>query len=187
MPSPLAHMAMGYVINKMHRQKSSSGVNTRAVGKRLGLAMLPLVMSLLPDLDSVLGLLTGNFGRFHNNATHSLIFGLIVAFFIGMIASRPSRSEFPNWFAIALACYEMHVIMDFFTIGRGVMLFWPFSSQRFSSPVKLFYGLHWSDGWWSLRHIWTLFTELGFIVVMVTAVHLMAKRAVKGSSVQESV
>lgn len=189
MPSPLAHMAMGYVINKVHQQKSFSEMNRRAVGKGLGLVIVTVGLSLLPDLDSVLGLLAGNFGRFHNNGTHSLIVGLLVAFFIGIMTSRIGRSEFLTWFVIPLTCYQLHVIMDFFTIGRGVMLLWPFSPQRFSSPVKLFYGLHWSDGWLSLRHIWTLFTELGFVVVLVAAVHLLpkSKRVAKGSSMQESV
>ena len=78
--------------------------------------------------------------------------------------------------------------MDLFTIGRGVLLFWPFSSQRFSFPLKLFYGLHWYDGWLSLRHMWTLLTELGFVVVIVAAVHLLPKseRVAKSSSMQES-
>lgn len=185
MPSPLAHVTMGYVISKVHQRKSFSEVNTRAVEKRWGLSMLPVVISLLPDLDSALGLLAGDLGRFHNSGTHSLIVGLIVALFIGTMASRTSRAEFLNWFAIALACYEMHVIMDFFTIGRGVMLFWPFSLGRFSSPVKLFYGLHWSDGWVSPRHIWTLLTELGFAVFAVAVVHLLPKRITKQTSIQE--
>ena len=37
--------------------------------------------------------------------------------------------------------------MDFFTVGRGVNPFWPFSLERFASPVPVFYGLHWSYGW----------------------------------------
>jgi membrane-bound metal-dependent hydrolase YbcI (DUF457 family) len=46
------------------------------------------------------------------------------------------RGDFVLWFVVLLASYEMHVIMDYFTVGgRGVMLFWPLTLQRFESPV----------------------------------------------------
>lgn len=172
MPSPLAHVTVGYMIGRLHQPKPSSEMDPRAVEKSLGRVIVPMVISLLPDLDAVLGLISGDFGQFHNHWTHSLIVGLLAAFSIGILASRARWSGFLTWFAIALACYEMHVIMDFFTVGRGVMLFWPFTPQRFSSPVKLFYGLHWSDSWSSTRHLWTLITELGFLAVLYAGVRI---------------
>ena len=35
-------------------------------------------------------------------------------------------------FALTLACYESHVVMDYFTVGRGVMALWPWTPERFS-------------------------------------------------------
>ena len=79
MPSPLAHMAMGYVIHKIYRQKAVSETSLQGLWARLGWVIVPLAVSLIPDSDSVLGLAAGDFGRFHNNATHSLIVGLVVS------------------------------------------------------------------------------------------------------------
>lgn len=72
------------------------------------------------------------------------------------------RRGFLFWFAIALICYAMHVIMDSATQSRGVMVAWPVSDQRYLLPFAIFYGLRWTDGVFSLRHLWTVFTELLF-------------------------
>jgi hypothetical protein len=56
------------------------------------------------------------------------------------------------------------------------MLFWPLTQERFASPIKLFYGLQWGLGWFSLWHLWTLFTESLFVAVVLIAVHYFQKR-----------
>ena len=53
--------------------------------------------------------------------------------------------------------------MDFFTSGRGIMLLWPVSEQRFKPSFSVFYGLHWSDGLFSSRHIWTVTSEIATV------------------------
>ncbi len=68
--------------------------------------------------------------------------------------------------------------MDAFTIGRGVMILWPFSIDRYASPVSLFYGVHWSDGWVSVRHLWTMVTELALLAAAGLFIHLGAYRKV---------
>jgi inner membrane protein len=55
------------------------------------------------------------------------------------------------------------------------MLFWPFTQQRFSSPVTLFYGLHWSKGLFSIDHVWTVLTEGLFIAVVLLVWHFAAR------------
>lgn len=163
MPSPIAHAAMGYglyqICRPLRRQECS-----RHIGPVPPLLMATVGLSLLPDMDVVVGILMGDLGRFHNNVMNSLIVGLVVALGIGAVGWFRQSSGFGKWFIIALLCYETHVMMDFFTIGRGVMILWPFSSARYEPAVKLFYGLHWSDGWISVRHLWTLLTELGYVL-----------------------
>jgi inner membrane protein len=134
--------------------------------------MMIISLSILPDLDSVAGILMGDFGRYHNNWTHSLIVGLGVALVVGSLVWLVRHSGFARWFILALLYYELHIIMDYFTVGRGVKVFWPFSPERFASPVPMFYGLHWSDGWLSMRHLLTLVTEVGFVVLLGIIVHL---------------
>jgi inner membrane protein len=82
------------------------------------------------------------------------------------------KQGFGYWFMLALLSYEMHVLMDSATISRGVMAFWPFTTNRYLLPFRLFYGFHWSQGWLSISHLWTFLTEGVFAAVLITAVHL---------------
>lgn len=161
MPSPLAHAAVGYAVYEIFRQRRLAPGNEGAVAtaKRF---VLVAMLTMLPDLDSIVGLLTGNFGRFHNNATHSLFVGLVAAAIVGLLMSRAQLARFARWFLLTFLLYELHVIMDYFTIGRGVMAFWPFTAERYLAPVSLFYGFHWSDGLLSVSHLWTIVTETAF-------------------------
>jgi len=166
MPSPIAHVAVGYFVARIAgrpKARTPSTVPTHVlIGSAVGL-------SLLPDLDSILGIMTGDFGKYHNNLSHSLFVGLVVALAAGGVAAASGRARFLAGFGIALACFELHVVMDYFTVGRGVMAFWPLTSERFLAPVPLFYGLRWSDGWVSPRHVWTVLTEVPLAVVVVFA------------------
>lgn len=180
MPSPLAHTAMGYVIYRLSRQgQRPSGGTGQARRQESHLGPFPLLLvgailfSLLPDFDVIPGLLLGDMRGFHNQATHSLIVGLAAAFLAGGLARLAGWGSFWSWFGATLLAYESHVVMDFFTFEtRGVMLLWPLSAERFEAPVKLFYGVRWSDGWLSLRHLFTLATELGFAALVLLGTYL---------------
>lgn len=154
MPSPIAHVAAGYLISR--------GLSGRYAGFRPGLVLAGIGLSLLPDIDAAAGLLLGDMGRYHNNLTHSLVFALFASLVVGMAGWRLG-SAFRPWFTLALACYLAHITMDFFTTGRGIMLLWPVSEQRFKPPFSIFYGLHWSDGLFSSRHIWTAVSEIATV------------------------
>jgi inner membrane protein len=175
MPSPLAHLTMGYILYRVYRPYLPQQ-GAEQFGPLPRLLLVTMGFSMLPDLDSVVGILTSDFGRFHNNLTHSLIIGLGVALGVGCLALWKRQSQFGHWFLIALLCYELHIIMDFFTIGRGVMAFWPLSSDRFLSPAAIFYGLHWSEGIYSIRHLWTLFTELAFALPLALTSRFITAR-----------
>lgn len=163
MPSPVAHAAAGYLIYRW--------MSGRSVEFRPALVWVGIGLSLLPDIDAAAGLLLGNMGRYHNHMMSSPMFALFIAFGVGVIGWR-WRGTFRPWFALALVCYLAHIAMDFFTAGRGLMLLWPFTEERFRPSFSLFYGVHWSDGLLSSRHIWTALTELGtilaiFLLVMI--------------------
>jgi membrane-bound metal-dependent hydrolase YbcI (DUF457 family) len=177
MPSPIAHTTMGYVIHRLYRGRRPQPSLGR-LGPLPGLLLVAAGVSLLPDLDSVAGLLWQDFGRFHNNGSHSLLAGLALALTAGGLVWWRKGSGFTYWFGFVLLCYQLHIVLDFFTVGRGVMLFWPLSSARLESPVKLFYGFHWSDGLVSINHIWTLLNELGFAFLAVLTLRLLERRRV---------
>lgn len=164
MPSPLAHTAIGYVIAKVSVNLNDSKLRSQK-GIRILLAII--IVSLLPDFDVVPGVLLGNFGKYHNNITHSLFFGLAVSIAIGFIVHRAWNINIWKSITTILISYEMHVVLDFFTNGRGVMLFWPFSSMRFHSKFIIFNGLHWSDGFFSVNHLITLVNEGLFILILI--------------------
>lgn len=167
MPSPLAHVAAGYVVYRIAARSADS--TSRWSRPRLFLAAA--VLSLLPDVDSVLGIVLGDFGRYHNNVSHSLFVALLVALAIGLGAALGGGQRFAFWFALASTCYGLHIVLDYFTWGRGVMALWPAVPDRLSPPLVLFYGFHWSQGWVSLQHLWTLVTEAPVAAVAMLTAH----------------
>lgn len=184
MPSPIAHLGAGYAIYRYYKHKLPQDQ------RRFWKFPLQLVigLSILPDLDVFPAIIFRDMRAYHNNASHSLFFAVPVAFIIAGIFHQTYRSNYWLWFLICLISYDIHVVMDAFTAERGVMVFWPFSQNRFASPIKLFYGLQWGLGWFSLWHLWTIFTESIFVAVLIAAVNYFEKRRNKVNSIlsQES-
>lgn len=162
MPSPIAHAAVGYVLYT--RTHEPFEINIDAFSPALATVV---GLSLLPDLDTIPGIVSGNFAQTHNRWTHSLITGLAVTLISSGVIWLARRDTWKHWSALILLCYELHILMDYVTVGRGVMLLWPFSITRYSPPVSIFYGLRWSKGTISNHHIWTVATELIFAIVII--------------------
>lgn len=175
MPSPLAHAAAAYAVHLLMKDRLD-GTELPSVGPIPPTLTAAIGFSFLPDIDSAIGFATGNFGRFHNNLTHSILVGVAASLLFALSVQRWRKASFTGWFLLALLAYLGHIFMDASSISRGVMAFWPFTTERFLSPVTLFYGLHWSDGWLSARHLWTFFTEALFAVVLVVIVRLFGAR-----------
>jgi membrane-bound metal-dependent hydrolase YbcI (DUF457 family) len=88
-----------------------------------------------------------------------------------------TRLRFINLFAVLYLSYALHVILDFFTFGgRGVMLLWPLTAQRFEAPFILFYGVRWSEGFLAVAHLTTLLTELGFVLIVWLILRILETR-----------
>jgi len=177
------HTTMGYMVYRVF-QPEPSRANLRKLGQVPILLIFSILVSMLPDVDSVFGILAGDFGRFHNNATHSLIVGLLVALSMGGVAGLISTYSFRMIFLVTLFGYAAHILLDFFTIGRGVMALWPLSQERFVSPLPVFYGLHWSDGLFSTRHVWTFLTESATAALFILVIHYLTSRNWRGSNLR---
>jgi inner membrane protein len=176
LPSPIAHTAAGYLIYHLTERKLPAYARRR-VGRLPALLMVTTLFSMLPDLDAVLGVVSGDMGRFHNNGTHSLVLGFCIALLVAGIMGWKKPVEFLPWFTIILLSYESHVLMDFFTHeGRGVMLFWPLSSNRYDTTVTLFYGVRWSQGWFTISHLWTIISEFFFVLLVVLATRVRERK-----------
>ena len=167
MPSPIAHLSIGYAIYRHYKQKLPE---RNIHGWKIPLQMIMVAgLSMLPDLDVIPAILFRDMHRYHNNFSHSLLFAIPVAFLVAGIFHRIYRSNFWLWFLICLISYDLHVFMDALTAERGVMMFWPLIDSRVVSPIKIFYGLQWGLGWFSIWHLWTIFTESIFVLVIVLA------------------
>jgi membrane-bound metal-dependent hydrolase YbcI (DUF457 family) len=175
MPSPLLHVTAGYVLYRVFRRRDEPQPTQSWVSSPRLLAAT-VGFSVLPDIDAVVGLLMNDFGRYHNNLTHSLAAALLVGLAAGLIARAGFKTSFRRWFILAIVPYALHVTMDFFTTGRGVMLAWPLTDARYFPPFVLFYGLRWSEGLVSVHHLRTLITEVPVAMANLLIVHVWNKR-----------
>lgn len=175
MPSPIAHLGAGYAIYRYYKDQLPQ--DQRHFWK-LPLQLIMVVeLSMLPDLDVIPAIIFRDMRAYHNNFSHSLLFAVPVALLVAGVFHRIYRSNFWLWFLICLVSYDLHIIMDALTAERGVMRFWPLTQNRFASSVKIFYGLQWGLGWFSIWHVWTVFTELLFAALIIHAVKYFNKRS----------
>ena len=174
MPSPIAHLGVGYVIYRHYKDRLP--YDKRSFWKFPLQLILVTGLSLLPDLDVVPAVIFRDMRGYHNNISHSLLMGIPVALLIAGIFQRVYRSNFWLWFLICLISYDLHIFMDIFTAERGSMIFWPLTDTRYASPVKIFYGLQWGLGWFSLWHLWTIFTESLFVGIVLIVMNYFDKR-----------
>jgi hypothetical protein len=182
MPSPIAHTAMGVLIYQVARRQNSVQHRNTADLK----VLLPAVLfSLLPDIDILPAIVTGDMIRFHNQWTHSLVIGIFIALAAGVFG-KLFRQRFYPWFRLAFFGYQLHIIMDFFTqSSRGMLLFWPLTTQRFSAPLRLFFGFHWSENILSVEHIYTVLNELlfsGFILLVILWLRRAGRKSIRVDS-----
>lgn len=166
MPSPLAHSAAGFAVYNMLRPSEKADSE---------LLRVSILFSVLPDLDSLVGLLGRDFYRFHNNISHSLGFALAAGSVAGLVWGW-GKGLFWRWFSAGFLAYAFHLGLDYWSTRRGIILLWPFSKRRFISPTKLFYGFQWGRGLWSKTHIWTMLTELLFGLALITGLRWLTKR-----------
>lgn len=136
-----------------------------------------ILLSFVPDLDVFPGLLLGDLHGIHNGVANSLLVGALAALVVTGLMWLIGRVAIRQWFAVTLIGYWLHVIMDYLAAERGVMLFWPLTSERLISPVRLFYGFHYSEGLISIRHLWTAVTELLFAAALLLVISLVSKLA----------
>ncbi|HEX5838961.1 MAG TPA: metal-dependent hydrolase, partial [Anaerolineales bacterium] len=110
MPSPIAHLGAGYAIYRYYKNRLPEA--QRQVWKVPLHMFLIAGLSMLPDLDIIPAILFRDMRAYHNNISHSLLFGVPVALVIAGLFQRIYRTSFWLWFVISLVSYDLHVIMD---------------------------------------------------------------------------
>jgi len=131
-------MTLAYLLGKASAKFLKVNVNIPLI----------LVLSIIPDVDILLGVV-----ELHRGPTHSIIVALIA--FIPIFAIY--RWKAVPYF-IALASHSL--IGDFF-IGANVMLFWPLTSNLYGN--YLFYVSLWNPVHIALE--WTLFAISTYVML----------------------
>ena len=174
MPSPLIHLAVAAAAARIAPLPD-------APRPRLRLFAVSAVASMLPDVDAAAGLLASvspqTLSLVHNQGTHSLLFLVLAAPLLALLARpflRPLR--YRAVLSLVAALLASHLLLDYFTWGRGLLLFWPLSSTRYASPVPLFYGVRYSLGLRTPAHLLTLATELLTLALLSLPVFLWCRR-----------
>lgn len=96
------------------------------------------IASILPDVDIVLDKIITFLGFSpsllkHGGMTHTIIFGLVFLIPAFIFLKKKQHRRATYFFVITFACL-FHIFLDFLLGGghhAGIMLLWPFSSQRF--------------------------------------------------------
>ena len=119
MPLPIGHAAIGIA---MH--------NIMSDGKRRPVtwhvALLIIVLSNLPDLDVLLGLILQNDGcAFHRGPTHSILFSLVGGSAVYKASLWFKKTPLLSW-KTCVAIVFSHNIADYFFTTAPVSFFWPF-------------------------------------------------------------
>jgi membrane-bound metal-dependent hydrolase YbcI (DUF457 family) len=133
MPLPIAHSAIGFTTYSLCGTNESGSSRLKAL---LGI----LVLSSLPDVDVVLGIiLHGNGNVFHRGPTHSLVFALIGGFLTSRALKLwPQSPEFS--FRICFLLILSHVVADSVFTSSPVSFFWPIT-------------VNWTGGYIGLKHV----------------------------------
>ena len=161
MPSPIAHSVSGYIIAKFLplNQLIPSGY------KRWGIHIFyPVLVAAAADFDFIPQLITGE--NYHRGLTHSLIFAIAFSAIIGLIFRYLWKCSYKIIFGLTLIFYGSHLLLDLFSEGRGIQLFWPFTDSYFQSPLIIFPGFHYSRGLWDSSHLIPLVFELTYSALL---------------------
>lgn len=106
----VGHMSLGYLIGKTSAKLLKIEVNIPLI----------LLLSIIPDIDIILGVFLGV--PLHRGPTHSLIFAFMV--FVPFLIFFKKRA-LPYFFSLA----SHSVLADFF-VGGNIQLLWPISESE---------------------------------------------------------
>jgi membrane-bound metal-dependent hydrolase YbcI (DUF457 family) len=150
MPLPIGHSAIGFATHSLISRDNSRFNKWQA-------AIFIVLLSNLPDIDVLFGLILQNNGSaFHRGPTHSILFALIVGFVASnswRIWSLIPRMRFKTCFLLIFS----HVAADYFLTNSPVSFYWPFEVNWLSD----------STGWGNILHtvIFDAVEDAGILVI----------------------
>ncbi len=159
MPSPIGHLAFWPLLRRQ-------GLTTNRTQRRLWGLMIAVAL-LAPDFDVALAFVyQTRISQVHNGPTHSLLAALVFALPVAGLGTWLTGVRYRRALVVMLAGYLSHLLLDIFTWGRGIELFWPLTHTRIASPVPLFLGVRHSSGAPLWMHVLTAANDLMFFAVV---------------------
>jgi len=141
------HVAVGLLTGRLHGGggKGAGGGKPEEGGpKRRPISWVTLlvftVLALLPDADVFLVAFGAcdNGACGHRGASHSFPLALAVGALAACLAWRRGWPVLRTFVAVTIAVGS-HALLDLLCAGgRGLPLLWPFSDERFMSPIRIF-------------------------------------------------
>lgn len=161
---PLTHALSGALLARATAPSAQSSEHVLPLRTRI---LVGFLAAAFPDLDLALRLIdTLTYLNWHQGPTHSLVMLPVWAFLLSYLFFRLSRKQY-SWKAFywpVCMGIAIHIAGDLIT-SYGLMLFAPFSTQRFSLPLVFVL-----DPWFSLIIIAGLFFSLRFPLQRVFSV-----------------
>lgn len=162
MPSPIGHLAFWPLLR---RRRTAPAAATRTQSLLWGLMIA--VALLAPDFDVALAFVYHTrISEVHNGPSHSLLAALVFALPAAGLCTWLAGVRYRRAVVVMLAGFLSHLLLDIFTWGRGIELFWPLTHTRIASPVPLFLGVRHSSGAPLWMHALTAANDLTFCAVV---------------------
>ncbi|MFA9479103.1 metal-dependent hydrolase [Phycisphaerales bacterium AB-hyl4] len=176
MPSPIAHVGLAFFARPFLARHPAAHALSRP--RRWAFYALISFALIAPDLDFALAFIFTHPLHDHGTYMHSLFAAILFAPLFAFIAYPLLQRSIPRLTLalVGFAAYSSHLLLDLFTPGRGIMLAWPVTTERFASPVPLFFGAHHSQLWAFHLHLITLLTELIFVALVGLTAHYLSPR-----------
>ncbi len=164
MPSPIAHCSLTFALWPATKRCLPSGLSSRR-RSLIGVGVLACLMA--PDVDVAVGVLSGKgMAYYHNGATHSIAFSLLVGVVFAGAGRWTCGTAFSRMFWIGSVACLSHVALDAMTFGRGVELFWPITEARVQTPIPMFLGVRHSVGAPWTTHLLTAANDCAFAALV---------------------
>ncbi len=160
MSSPVAHTSLILLLWPGLRARFQNDISRP---RRVLLAIAVLAALMGPDFDLVIGLFVdAPLATYHNGGTHSFVGilagGIVFAVIARMIVPLPMGPLL----VVGTLAIASHILIDFFTYGRGLQLLWPLSQERIEAPFVLFRGVRHSSDVTIGTHLLNLLSDVLF-------------------------
>jgi hypothetical protein len=161
MSLPLGHAALGITTYDL-----TSNADEVSVFRRWKVLTVVVILSNLPDIDVIFGLLySGNGELFHRGPTHSLLFACFSGMLYATCARRWETLPPVNFFhSFLLIC--THLFADAVLTDAPISLFWPFE-------LSLATGF---QGWTDVVHSIIFKATNDITIIMLCAAVVILKR-----------